>query len=119
MCTVTAIGHPGSLRIVMNRDELRTRTAGRGPTLVRTGSHQAIMPIDPLSGGTWIGCNHAGVAAVLLNMAPGNRPHAPQPGDRSRGSIIPAILTAGTVADITIEDVPLEDVIAELFSGAG
>lgn len=27
------------------------------------------------------------------------------------------ILTAGTVADITIEDVPLEDVIAELFSG--
>ena len=28
------------------------------------------------------------------------------------------ILTAGTVADITIEDVPLEDVIAELFSGA-
>jgi ABC-2 type transport system ATP-binding protein len=29
------------------------------------------------------------------------------------------ILTAGTVADITIEDVPLEDVIAELFSGAG
>jgi ABC-2 type transport system ATP-binding protein len=29
------------------------------------------------------------------------------------------ILTAGTVADITIEDVPLEDVIAELFSGTG
>ncbi len=28
------------------------------------------------------------------------------------------ILTAGTVADITIEDVPLEDVIAELFSNA-
>jgi len=28
------------------------------------------------------------------------------------------ILTAGTVADITIEDVPLEDVIAELFSSA-
>jgi ABC-2 type transport system ATP-binding protein len=28
------------------------------------------------------------------------------------------ILTAGTVADITIEDVPLEDVIAELFSTA-
>jgi ABC-2 type transport system ATP-binding protein len=27
------------------------------------------------------------------------------------------ILTAGAVADITIEDVPLEDVIAELFSG--
>jgi len=28
-------------------------------------------------------------------------------------------LNLGTVADITIEDVPLEDVIAELFSGAG
>ena len=26
------------------------------------------------------------------------------------------ILTAGPVADITIEDIPLEDVIAELFS---
>jgi ABC-2 type transport system ATP-binding protein len=28
------------------------------------------------------------------------------------------ILTAGPVADITIEDVPLEDVIAELFTAA-
>jgi ABC-2 type transport system ATP-binding protein len=27
------------------------------------------------------------------------------------------ILTTGPVADITIEDIPLEDVIAELFSG--
>lgn len=98
MCTVTAVSHPGSLRIVMNRDELRTRPAGRGPTLVRTGSHQSIMPIDPLSGGTWIGCNHAGLAAVLLNMAPGTQPHTPREGDRSRGSIIPAILTSGTVA---------------------
>ncbi|MHB1157665.1 MAG: NRDE family protein [Phycisphaerales bacterium] len=73
MCTVTIVPGDGtgggkSFRIVMNRDELRTRPIARPPRLRRCGSHQAIMPIDTDSGGTWIAVNDAGLAAMLLNV---------------------------------------------------
>lgn len=101
MCTVTAIRQLASLRIVMNRDEQRTRPAGLGPTVVTIGLQQALTPLDPLSGGTWIACNRAGLAAALLNMAPGHAPHPTRPNDRSRGHIIPALLAAHTIAHAT------------------
>ena len=56
------------VRIVCNRDESRLRPAARPPELRRFGQHQALMPIDPISDGTWIGVSDAPLAAVLMNV---------------------------------------------------
>ncbi len=72
---------------------------------------KAVWPVDPASGGTWIGANEAGIAMVLLNRTPGaGSPRvfpvlaahsgslliggfAPRWGRRrSRGTIIPDLL---------------------------
>ena len=101
MCTVTIL--PESLlsaanadaedplrwRLVCNRDELTTRAAALPPAMTRTGSRLAIMPVDPESGGTWIGVNDAGLACSLLNAYNGSTAtRAPL----SRGTIIPPLL---------------------------
>lgn len=77
---------------MMNRDELRTRPRALPPTLHTRGPRSILMPIDPLSRGTWIGINDHAIFAALLNLT--------QPGlatsGRSRGGIIPAILQHST-----------------------
>lgn len=105
MCTVTIVPDDGtgggkSFRIVMNRDELRTRRIARPPRLRRCGSHQAIMPIDADSGGTWIAVNDAGLAAMLLNVNAARRLQPACRGEKqSRGLIVPAIMDMASVND--------------------
>ena len=101
MCTVTIL--PESLvsavkadaedplrwRLVCNRDELTTRPLALPPAITRAGSRLAIMPVDPASGGTWIGVNDAGLVCSLLNVYNGSTvTRAPV----SRGTIIPPLL---------------------------
>ena len=91
MCTLTAVPLPGSrLRLAFNRDERPTRAAALPPGPRRIGDRQALFPIDPESGGTWLAVNDAGLALAALNVTPptGKGP----PGRRSRGEIIPALL---------------------------
>jgi len=101
MCTLTLLSsHAGDahsppsprLRLMMNRDELRTRPRALPPALHTLGSRSILMPIDPLSRGTWIGINDHAVFAALLNLT---QPGLPITG-RSRGGIIPAILQHST-----------------------
>jgi len=101
MCTVTIL--PESLvfsanggaddplrwRLACNRDELTTRTAALPPAITRAGSRLAIMPVDPESGGTWIGVNDAGLACSLLNVYGGA---AVASAPVSRGTIIPPLM---------------------------
>jgi hypothetical protein len=47
------------------------------------------MPVDPDSGGTWIGANDAGIVCALLNAYAGSRQAV---GRRSRGTVIPPLL---------------------------
>jgi hypothetical protein len=57
------------------------------------------MPIDPLSGGTWIAASDAGLILTLLNVY--ETPFAgaiPKPRP-SRGAIIPQLLDAATLAE--------------------
>src|SRR5262249_13957501 len=72
MCTVSivALNEPGNrrLRLACNRDELRSRPAALPPLVRNCDERQAIMPIDPVSDGTWIAVNDAGIAATLLNV---------------------------------------------------
>jgi uncharacterized protein with NRDE domain len=101
MCTVTIL--PESLvsaanadaedplrwRLVCNRDELTARPAALPPAITRAGSRLAIMPVDPESGGTWIGVNDAGLACSLLNVYDGSTATRTPV---SRGTIIPPLL---------------------------
>ena len=103
MCTVTVIplGDAG-FRLVTNRDERRDRPAALPPrrtTLPDTGI-AALWPVDPTGGGTWVGVTDLGIAAstLNLNLRPDSETPRP-PSARSRGAIIPAILTAPTAAD--------------------
>jgi hypothetical protein len=57
------------------------------------------MPIDPPSGGTWIGANDSGLLACLLNVNPQVATSATpkRPPRASRGTIAPALLAAETI----------------------
>jgi hypothetical protein len=106
MCTLTIIPTTG-IRAVCNRDESRLRPAAVGPQVRSLGSRLAVMPIDPVGGGTWIGASDAGLAAVLMNVY-GEETHGkvlaikPFPSASaklsvSRGTIIPQALRALTL----------------------
>jgi hypothetical protein len=112
MCTVTILPEllltsaaergddPLRWRVACNRDESTTRQAALLPTITRIGSRFAIMPIDPVSGGTWIGVNDTGLVCSILNVTNTRglttRPHGDQSKavreSLSRGTIIPPLL---------------------------
>lgn len=99
MCTLTVVRLPGGrTRLAFNRDEHPTRPAGLPPVRRPIADRTALLPIDPVSGGTWIGVNDAGLAFALLNAhPPGGRRKSR--AFRSRGGIVPAVLAAGTTAE--------------------
>ncbi len=102
MCTVSVVAFDGGVRLVSNRDELRTRPRAAAPERRHAGGLQAIWPVDPASGGTWIGVNDAGVAMTILNR--GARTGRPAPaGLRSRGTIIPSLLHLSRLAQVLHE----------------
>jgi len=77
------------LRLACNRDELRSRARALPPTLVELDGLRVLMPVDPVSRGTWIACNEAGLAIALLNVNPPDLPAIQSP--RSRGDIVPRL----------------------------
>ena len=93
MCTVSIIStsHTGGYRLVTNRDEQRTRAAGEAPKWRRFGSVDALAPLDPVSGGTWVATNREGLSLCILNGNLEPPPPAPARG-LSRGLIIPALI---------------------------
>ena len=110
MCTVTVIpvaadatriSRSPLVRLVCNRDEQRSRPASTGPLLRRLGGRSAIMPVDPPSGGTWIGANDSGLVACLLNANPPviAKTTSKQRSHASRGTIVPILLAAETTDD--------------------
>jgi hypothetical protein len=99
MCTVTILPLEQGFRLACNRDELRVRPAALAPVLRTLGSRQALMPVDPVSGGTWIAVHDAGLAMTLLNVNPDQPDPARWAGRRSRGLLIPGLLDAATVRE--------------------
>jgi hypothetical protein len=96
MCTLTLLPlkTPAGpmLRLAFNRDELRRRMQALPPRRFACGTRQIVMPIDPESTGTWIALSDAGVTLALMNLNP---PHpSPKAPRRSRGAVIPALLSA-------------------------
>lgn len=104
MCTVTIVPlnrHAGGvgLRLACNRDESRKRPAARPPVVRRCGRHDAVMPVDPVSDGTWIAANDAGLLATLLNVNPMARPGPDSDFKKSRGLLIPRLMEFATPAE--------------------
>ncbi len=91
MCTLTFASFSGRLRVVLNRDELRSRAAAQPPIVVQTGQYSSLMPIDPVSAGTWIGVNSVGLVVCVLNSSASA---APAVEKRSRGEIVPRLQAA-------------------------
>lgn len=100
MCTVTIVpkhSADAGWRMACSRDELRSRDAARPPQSVAIQGIQALTPIDPSSGGTWVGVNQAGLAITLLNYNP---PNPPTDRESSRGSVIPLLLGATSMEEV-------------------
>lgn len=104
MCTVSVVPLDDGFRIACNRDERRTRATAVPPQRHRVPGGASVWPVDPESGGTWIGVNDAGLAAVVLNRSPAShslrRPtDDPAPSRPSRGTIVPALLREERLTD--------------------
>lgn len=82
MCTVSIIpvddSEAARVRLACNRDESRLRPPALPPQTRRFGRHLAILPVDPVSGGTWVAANEQGLVMTLMNE------HVPGPA-RPRG----------------------------------
>jgi hypothetical protein len=93
VCTVSIVPSGDGLRVVCNRDERRSRPLALVPRPQRIAGRRVLFPIDPASGGTWIGVNDASLTFVLLNRTiDADRPKTPPA--HSRGTIIPALLAS-------------------------
>ncbi|MFN3165608.1 MAG: NRDE family protein [Phycisphaeraceae bacterium] len=100
MCTVTIVPNSADsagFRMACSRDEQHGRLPARPPQPHTIGGLDALMPIDPVSNGTWVGVNTAGLALTLLNY---NLPDPPTGRDASRGAVIPALLGARSVHEV-------------------
>lgn len=97
MCTLTLVRGDGRrVRVVCSRDEQRSRSAALPPSRHERAGRVCVMPIDPVSRGSWIGVNDAGLIGALLNANPAE---ASSTGARSRGELVPQLLGLTSVEE--------------------
>jgi hypothetical protein len=95
MCTVSIVTDNGRLTVMSNRDERRDRAVALLPRVETLGCRSAILPIDPVGGGSWIGVNDAGLVAAVLNRhaAPAAQPRR----SASRGLLVRQALRCDSI----------------------
>lgn len=103
MCTVTVLrlSVDGSFRLASNRDESPRRPAAEPPQPMNMDDTDCLLPIDPISHGTWIAVNTHGLALTLLNrtVIPETDAEAQKARKQqipSRGTVIPRLLGCDT-----------------------
>ncbi len=99
MCTISWLPTPDGYQVRMNRDEHHSRAPGEPPAVFRAGDLEAIAPMDPDGGGTWIGVNEAGLTLALANVYPTN-PVALPLEPRSRGLLVMDALASPDAAAV-------------------
>ncbi len=102
MCTLTFIPTTDGYLAAMNRDELRSRPIACAPQVRTRNGVEALYPTEP-SGGTWIAANRYGNLLALLNWNDKTRSQDMPKKTRSRGLLIPELISASTfeaIADI-------------------
>lgn len=65
MCTLTYLLNDNGYELFFNRDEQRSRVLATPPQYDEI--KEALYPIDPQGGGTWIAVNKRGLSLALLN----------------------------------------------------
>lgn len=94
MCTLSWLIHADGLDAFFNRDEQKTRPKAVPPQ--HDEALNAIYPVDPQGGGTWLAVAASGsVYALLNNYQAAYTPLSPK---LSRGQIIKTVLAAPDVA---------------------
>ena len=77
----------------MNRDEQHVRARSSAPVVFGN----AVYPFEPGTNGTWLAVNSSGLTLALLNK----NEDGPLPVKlRSRGELIPALISAESLADV-------------------
>lgn len=109
MCTVTIVQAGANLaagfRMACSRDERHGRAPANPPERRTFNNVKALLPIDPASDGTWVAVNEHGLALTLLNY---NLTKPPTGRDRSRGAVIPTLLSAASVEEALALAGPIE-----------
>lgn len=110
MCTLTVIPGDDGYHLGMNRDERLSRGLAAPPTRVNLDGSSAIYPRDS-AGGTWIAANQRGFALALLNLNEVRQASEMPPNARSRGLIIPALISSSSLqgANQTFSQIDLTD----------
>lgn len=93
MCTLSWLPGRTGFRILINRDERRTRARGLAPRISSVAGMPVLAPTDGDFGGTWVGVNRAGLVVAILNRYQ-DMPPAPPPGMISRGLLVRDLLGA-------------------------
>jgi len=98
MCTLSFLpsAQAHGFHLLMNRDEQRSRPRALPPALQTCGSRQALYPRES-GGGTWIGINESSLTMALLNWY--SQPQKTADALISRGTLIPALLSSGTLRE--------------------
>jgi hypothetical protein len=99
MCTVSWLHWPGGYDLFCNRDEKIDRPPAIAPRIHERGWVRFIAPVDPQSGGTWIGVNEFGVSVCLLN---GTNEIDRAPAVRSRGLIVRDLIWADSARECAL-----------------
>jgi hypothetical protein len=102
MCTVSWMFRDAGLRVVFNRDELRSRAAGLPPCVQVAQGVAFLAPVDPVGGGTWIAANGRGLVVALLNHTPGDGGVSARVGGQhlSRGLLVPELIVHHGVSGV-------------------
>lgn len=106
MCTVSIVPDANGFRVISNRDERRDRASALQPTITTVGNRAAILPLDPVGGGSWIGVNDTGLVATVLNRYATPLPNR-QPA-RSRGLIVRHALASDSL-DAALQSLAMLD----------
>ncbi|MEO8275756.1 MAG: NRDE family protein [Thermoanaerobaculia bacterium] len=100
MCTASWLTDGPRFHLLFNRDELLRRSRGVAPELHAREGVAYLSPTDPQSGGTWFAATERGLLVALLNRnVDGQTSGSTTPGRRSRGSLIPELVGARTIAE--------------------
>lgn len=110
MCTwsVISLGPGRGFRVMMNRDEERTRAPALPPRRHELGEGvRAMWPVDLGGGGTWIAASETGLVCAILNGNPA-APQARPVNEVSRGVLIPSLMhhasASAAVAQVRARD---------------
>lgn len=113
MCTLSVIASPGrdALRLMMNRDERRLRPVAQPPVPRITPIGTVVWPTDPVSGGSWIATNDAGLTLAVMNVN-GARTPVDTP---SRGTLVPLLASCRSIDELTARWLTLDTAVFAPF----